>query len=334
MSVSAADPVLVEVLRGSVVESVHRGAAVVADARGRIVAGWGESARPTYPRSAIKPLQALPLIETGAAGRFGLGEVEIALACASHGGEPGHVAAVADWLRRMNLGAGDLECGAHWPSNAEAARALARAAAEPGPLHNNCSGKHAGFLAGARHLGEDTAGYIERDHPVQRRVAAALSEMCGHDLGATACGVDGCGIPTFALPLSALATGMARLADPAGLGPARIAAAERIRAAMAARPWFVAGTGRLCTAVMQAAPLVLVKTGAEGVYAAALPRLGLGVALKVDDGAGRASEVALLAVLNKLDALTAEQAAALAERARPELRNVVGRVVGELRPAF
>lgn len=326
-----AQPVLVEVTRGNVVESRHHVLAAVCDARGRLVAGWGAVRQPVFPRSAVKPLQALPLIETGAADRFGLTDREIALACASHAGEPGHVAAVAAWLEGVGLSPADLECGAHWPSDAEAARELARLNQAPNPLHNNCSGKHSGFLTTARHLGEATAGYIGHGHPVQRRVAQALGEMTGAAMAAAPWGVDGCGIPTFALPLADLATGMARLADPAGLGPARAAACARIRQAMATHPWLVSGTDRGNTEILLAAPQVVAKGGAEGVYTAALPRLGLGIALKVEDGTARAAEVALLAILDRLGALDDSQRTALAARRQPAVRNVVGREVGEIR---
>ncbi|MBY0429833.1 MAG: asparaginase, partial [Rhodospirillales bacterium] len=232
----APDPVLVEITRGPIVESLHRGAVVVADANGVIVQAWGDPDQSIYPRSAIKPLQALPLIETGAADRFGLGLEEIALACASHGGEAAHVERVAAWLDRLGLGIEALECGAHWPSNIEAARALARAGGQPHAVHNNCSGKHAGFLTTALHLGEPLAGYIQRDHPVQRRVAETLSAITGIEAQHQPCGIDGCGIPTFALPLQAVATAMARLAAPDSLPPPRAEAARRIVAAMQTHP--------------------------------------------------------------------------------------------------
>lgn len=301
--------------------------------RGELVEGWGDPGQPTYPRSAVKPLQALPLIESGAAGRFGLGDEELALACASHAGQPGHVARVAAWLARIGLDGTALECGAHWPSSVEAARALARQGGEPSALHNNCSGKHSGFLTTARHLGEEMRGYIGLDHPVQRRVAQALGEMADCEMSAVGHGIDGCGIPTYALPLSALAVAMARLADPSGLGAARTAAVARIRTAMAAHPWLVAGDGRLCTVAMRTAPQVLLKGGAEGVYAAALPARGLGVAVKVADGAARAAEVAVLAVLDRLGAFTPEQRDSLAARMRPAVLNVAGRRAGEVRVA-
>lgn len=326
-------PVLIEVSRGEVIESRHRGVVAVADAASRLVAHWGDPHRAIFPRSAVKPLQALPLIESGAAARFGLGERQIALACASHGGEPNHVAEVAAWLEGLGLSEGALECGAHWPSHDQSARNLASGGDEPCALHNNCSGKHSGFLTTARALGEDVRDYIGYDHPVQRRVTQALSEMMDMDVAALPWGIDGCGIPTFAIPLSAVATGMARLADPSRLGPRRATACAQIRAAMRAHPHLVAGTGRACTAILRAVPDVVVKAGAEGVYTAALPRLGLGVALKIEDGAGRAAEVALLAVLDRLGVLDDVSRAALAERYPASIRNVAGRTVGMIRSA-
>jgi L-asparaginase II len=329
-----ADPVAVEVLRGDRVESRHRAAAAVADAAGRLVLAVGDVARPVYPRSAIKPLQALPLVETGAADRYGVCPAELALACASHGGEPRHVEAVRAWLARLGLDEGALRCGAHPPSHAPSAERLAREGASPTPAHNNCSGKHAGMLATALHLGEDPAGYLAPSHPVQLRVRAALADMAGTEPDEP--GVDGCGLPNWPVPLRAFATAMARLGDPAGVGlaPERVRACARIRAAMTAHPEMVAGEGRACTAIMAAAPHLLVKTGAEGVYVAAWPARGLGLALKVEDGAGRASPVALLALLDRLGALEDDAArGALAPLARPALRNHAGTVVGGLRPA-
>ncbi len=191
-------PVLVELVRGDLVESRHRGAFAVVDAAGKMVASAGDIERPVYARSAVKPLQALPLVESGAADRFGLGVEELALACASHAGTPLHVAKVASFLARAGLAAADLECGGHLPTDLASAQALIRAGEAPSPLHNNCSGKHAGFLATARHLGEAIRGYIEFDHPVQQRVLAAMGGMTGLDLTRAPRGRDGCGIPTIA----------------------------------------------------------------------------------------------------------------------------------------
>lgn len=329
-----ANPVLVEGTRGGIVESAHRGAAAVADARGRPCFQWGDVTRPVYPRSAVKPLQALPLVESGAADRFGLSEVELALACASHNGEPRQVKAVKAWLRRLGLDENDLECGPHVPLDAAAAVALVRDGCKPTRLHNNCSGKHAGFLTLARHLGAPIRGYSRPNHPVQQAVSRTLTEMAEVDAEGVPVAVDGCGAPTLGLPLAGLAAAMARLAAGHDLSPARAAAAERVLEAMGREPAMVAGRGRFCTAVIRAsAGGVIVKTGAEGVFTAALPRLGLGLALKIDDGARRASEVAVLALLERLGALDADAAKAVAAWARPAVKNWSGRRVGEVRPA-
>jgi L-asparaginase II len=297
----AADPLLVEVTRGPMAESLHRGAAVLADAGGRIHARWGEEGRLVYPRSAVKPIQAIPLVESGAADAFALTGEELALACASHNGEPAHVAAAAGLLARLGLGEHDLECGAHAPMHGPSADALIREGRAPSALHNNCSGKHGGFLATALHEGWPTAGYIGRSHPVQQRILGVLEQVTAQDLGSAPWGLDGCSIPTIAVSLGGLAVGMARMADPAGLPDRRAEAVLRIRKAWTTHPFFIAGSGRFDTAVIEATGgRVLVKVGAEGVYCACLPEEGLGLALKIDDGAGRAAEVALAAVLMRL----------------------------------
>jgi L-asparaginase II len=328
------DPVLVEVTRGDLVESRHRGAAALVDAAGRVVTAWGDIARPIYARSALKPLQALPLVESGAADHFALGPRELALACASHHGEAAHLAVVSAWLARVGCAAADLECGAHPPLDAAAAAALIRSGAAPSALHSNCSGKHAGFLTTARFLGEATRGYVAPGHPVQRRILAALEAMTGLDLSHAACGTDGCGIPVIAIPLSGLARAMARMVDPQGVAAGRAAAARRLLDAMAAEPLMVSGSTGFATALLAAAGAsVRAKPGAEGVFAAALPRLGLGLALKIDDGAGRACDVALAAILSRLGCLDDAALAQLGARLRPPVRSVAGAVVGEIRPA-
>jgi len=328
------EPIAIEVTRGPIVESRHAVDAAVVDAGGELVAAWGEVERPIYPRSALKPIQALPLLETGAADGFGLGAREIALACASHSGEPVHVDTVLAWLARLGLGEGALECGAHPPRQEQLFADLVRSGREPGPAHNNCSGKHSGMLSHAVHLGEAPAGYVGPGHPVQRRVADAIAGMCEVALDAAPMGVDGCSIPAYALPLRALGLGMARLANPDGLAPQRAAACRRIAEAMWREPYMVAGHRRACTAVLQAAPgRVLVKTGAEGVFVAGLAGRGLGLALKVRDGAGRGAAVALLALLEHLEALDSAARTALADVAAPAVTSVRGAVVGNLRAA-
>jgi L-asparaginase II len=327
LDISAA-PVLVEVTRGDMVESRHTGTVAVVDAGGAVRLSCGNISQPIYPRSAIKPIQAIPLIESGAADAFALGDAEIALACASHGGEPRHVETVRAWLKRIGLAEDDLECGAHAPSYAPAAEALYRAGASVTNAHNNCSGKHAGFLSVARHKGWPTRGYIGAQHPVQKLVLQALVDLCGAEVSRAARGGDGCGIPVVGIPLERLALAMARMADPSSLAPPRRAAIERIRRAMTREPFMVAGTGRFCTRAMQkAGGAAILKTGAEGVYMAAVPGQGLGVCLKIADGASRAAQAAMAAVLERLGL------PGLSELATAPVVNVAGLRVGEIRPA-
>ena len=331
---TAENPVLVEVTRGEMVESRHRGAFAVVDVEGNIVHSAGDVERDVYPRSAIKPLQALALVESGAADAFGVDDRELALACASHQGETVHVETTRAWLARLGYSNADLECGAHLPYAESAAHAMIRQGQAPQALHNNCSGKHAGFLTVARQLGVSPQGYIKFEHPVQQSVLGILEMMSGLDLRGAPRGIDGCGIPQYALPLGNLALAMARFADPADQPERRQSACARVRKAMAAEPMMVAGTHRFCTDVIVASGGgALVKTGAEGVFCAALPELGLGLALKIDDGATRASQVATGALLRRLGAIDAETAETLAHQLNPELRNRAGTLVGEVRAA-
>ncbi|MEX2298194.1 MAG: asparaginase, partial [Dongiaceae bacterium] len=286
------DPLLVEVTRGNAVESRHRAAVAVSDASGRILRQWGDIERPVYARSSLKPLQALPLIETGAADHFGLGDAEIALACASHSAEERHVETVRAWLAKIGLAESDLECGPQLPYHEATALRRIVAGDEAAAIYNNCSGKHTGFLTTAMHKGEKTAGYIRYEHPVQQRILGMLEQMTGLDLGRAPRGIDGCGIPVIGIPLFHTAMAMARLADPAALPDHRAAAARRIVAAMVAEPFLVGGSGRFGTRLMTAlGNRAALKGGAEGFYIAILPQHGLGIAIKCDDGAGRAAEV-------------------------------------------
>ncbi len=328
------DPILVEVLRGTRVESQHAGIAAVVDAAGGVVFQAGDIDRPVYPRSAVKAMLTLPLVEGGGADRLGLTPAEIALTCASHSGQDVHVAAATSMLAKAGQTGACLECGTHWPLDSAATRALAAAGAEPSALHNNCSGKHSGFVCLACDRGEDVAGYVKPDHPTMRVVTAALSAMTGTVLDESNRAVDGCSIPTFAIPLRALAHGFARFATGQGLEPARAEATRRIRAAVAAHPIMVAGTGRFDTRLMEAfGAEIFSKGGAEGVHCAALPELGLGIAVKCDDGAGRAAEIATAALIGRFLQLEGEKAATLAALTRPIMRNWNGITVGEIRPA-
>ena len=327
-----ANPILVEVTRGPIVESRHRGSAVIVDVAGKVAASWGDRAAAVYPRSAIKPLQAIPLVESGAAEAFGLGDAEIALACASHGGEKRHTETVSAWLAKAGLSGDDLECGSQWPMHDETMRAMAAAGDTPCPIHNNCSGKHCGFLATAVHMGEPTKGYVRFEHPVQQRILGVQEAMCGIDLGKAPRGIDGCSIPTIAIPLENMAYGMARFGAPDDLSEARADACRRIAKAVAAEPFMVAGTGRYCSEVMAVTGRsVLLKTGAEGVFCASLPEYGLGVALKCDDGATRASEIMMSAVLRHIGALSEEMEEKLARRIVAPLENRNGIHVGDVR---
>lgn len=324
-------PVVIEVTRGPLVESRHEGIAAVVKADGTVVEAWGDIDTAILPRSANKPIQAMAFVESGAVERFGLGNEHIALACASHSGETRHVETVRAWLAKVGLSEADLECGAHAPRLQTSIEALARANALPTPAFNNCSGKHSGFLTTAVTYGEPTKGYIKYDHPVQKRLRSIMTDLCGVDAGGFAHGIDGCGIPTLATPLRRLAQAMASMADPSRLSSKHADAAVRIRTAMNAEPFMVAGSGRFCTRVNESAPGVIqVKTGAEGVFCGMLPTLGLGVAIKMWDGAARASEVAMATLLDHLGVLPKDRSD---EILHPPVTNVVGLLVGEMRPA-
>lgn len=326
------NPILIEVTRGETVESRHRGAFAIVDPDGVVVASAGDIDGPVFPRSAVKALQALPLIENGWADRVGLDDAELALACASHSGEAIHTATALSVLGKLGLEIGALECGAHWPSAKPAAAALMRAGERPTALHNNCSGKHAGFLCAACGLGAPTGGYIQAAHPVQRLVRDTLGECYGVDLASAPVGTDGCSIPTFAAPLRNVAQAFARFGTGAGWEVQRRQAAARLRGAVAANPALVAGTGRLDTDVMaHFGSRVFTKTGAEGVFCAALPERGWGLALKCDDGATRGSELILLHLLEAAMPWTDDDRHALADRLDPVLRNWNGIEVGRLR---
>jgi len=328
-------PILAEVVRGQMVESRHHASVAVVDAHGAIVRAWGDIELPIYGRSAIKPLLAIPLVESGAADRFKLSQVEIALATASHNAEPRHVETVKAWLHRVGLGVEDLECGVQYPSREVALYAMLRAREEPTRAHNNCSGKHTGFLTTAVHVGEPTKGYIQYEHPVQQRLLGILEQMSGCELGDVPRGIDGCGIPVIAIPIANTAFAMAQMADPHHLPDERAAACHRILEAMMAEPFFVAGTDRFCTKLMTAIPgKAAIKVGAEGVYCGALPQDGLGICLKVTDGASRAAEVIMGRVLRELGVIDDAMAETLAPTLTPEIKNWAGTPTGQVRPAF
>ncbi len=334
------NPVLIEVLRGGASESRHAGALAIVDTSGAVHTALGDIERPVFPRSAVKLLQALPLVASGAAEAFALTDAELALACASHSGEPAHVATAGGLLAKLGLNESALECGTQWPSREPVLRGMLERGEVATPLHNNCSGKHGGFVCVAclmaRQAGVEPAefarGYISAEHPVMREVSAALSAATGTDIEHAPRGIDGCSIPTYALPLRSLALAFARAGTGQGLSPANAGAARRLRKAVAMAPFMVGGTDRFDTRVMQTfGDRIFCKIGAEGVYCAALPDLGLGVALKIDDGAARAAEAAMATVAQ---ALLNTEDESLRSYSHLVLRNWRGTAVGTLQPAF
>jgi len=319
----------IDVIRGATVESRHRVSAAAVDAAGRLAAWTGDPELVTYWRSCAKPFQAVPLITDGAAHALGVSDAEVALACASHNGEARHVEVAEGLLAKAGCTEADLACGAHSSLQPSVARAMAERGEKPRRIHSNCSGKHAAMLAQARHRGWPTEGYRLAEHPVQRRAlaeVAAWTDVAADRIGQ---GVDGCGVVSFALPLRNMALAYARLgmgAPPGPEAPARAKAADRILAAITADPFLIAGTDRLCTAVVAATGgRVIAKIGADGVYCAVLRDAGLGLALKVEDGDGDSARPALLAALEQL----APGVVRVAEPFhRPVIRNTLGETVG------
>ena len=337
------NPVLVQAWRGEAVESEHMGSLAVLDADGAVLAVIGDIDRPVFPRSAVKALQALPLVESGAADRLQLSDDELALACASHNGEAVHVRTAAAMLAKAGVDAGVLECGAHWPYDDSSSRELAARGERPTALNNNCSGKHAGFvclacaLMGWNDSGIDlrqyVKGYVKPEHPVMREVSDALHASTGFDLSRAPRGTDGCSIPTHGIPLRHLALAFARFGTGIGLREGQARAAKRLRQAVAKSPYMVGGAGRMDTLVMQRlGERVFCKVGAEGVYCASLPQRGLGVAIKISDGNNaRAAEVVMAAVIEALATLDGDELEFIGRFSDIGLRNWNGIEVGALR---
>jgi L-asparaginase II len=322
-----ANPVIAEVTRGQIVESTHRGAWVVCDASGVITLTSGSISTQVYPRSAIKAFQCLPLIVSGAADRFKLSDEEIALCCSSHNGEPEHVRVARSILRKCGADETSFECGAHAPTDKRANEDLIRQGDKPLAVHNNCSGKHAGMIALATHLGVSPLNYTHLNHSVQQRIVDTIAEHCEVDMAAAPVGIDGCSVPNWALPLKNIAMGFAKLTSH------HHAAGHRMISAVRAHPFMVAGTGRFDTEIMQEIPRLFIKVGAEGVYCGCVPHAQLGFALKIDDGASRGSEVAIAAALSRLDCWTDAERAALKMRSVQPLTNWRKIHVGDIRGA-
>ncbi len=325
------DPVLVTQTRAGYVEREHLGRVAIVGPDGELAFALGDVGAAMLPRSSCKILQAIPMVESGAAAAMKLTPQRLALSCASHQGSHSHAAQAKAWLEEMGLSEGDLECGPQPPNDETTFFDLRARDEAPSQLHNNCSGKHTGFLCQARHLGAPTEGYIDISHPVQQRVAEVTADLAGEDLSAHA--VDGCSAPNFGVSLTGLARAMAKIASAeTSLTGARRDAAIALRQAKAAHPFEVAGEGRACTDLMRAGGGLVVKTGAEGAFTAILPDRGLGIALKINDGETRAAEAAMTSILVALGALDAKDPNVAKWLSFPQI-NRRGVVCGETRAA-
>ena len=334
---------LVEVKRGSLTESRHRGHIVAVDPEGNIVASLGAPEYVTYLRSSAKPFQALPLLTSGAADKFDFTDREVALACGSHNGEPIHTELAAAMLRKIGLGPEALHCGVHEPYGAEAALELRTRGEQPNALHNNCSGKHVGMLALALHLGAPIENYESPENPVQKAIADVVSQFSGVAVTDMAVATDGCAAPVLGITMKAMALAYARLVSPPESFDKKTRdACERIVRVMSAYPELIGGTSRrLDTEVMRAAPRRLVsKVGAEGVYTAGIrpneewPQ-GLGIALKIEDGDDkRARPTVVVESLRQLGVLRDESLEAMAKYAFFPVTNWRGDLVGEITASF
>ncbi len=326
------DPVI-EVTRGGRIESRHRVSAALVDEQGRLRAWLGDPELLIFFRSAAKPLQALPVVADGAADAYGLTDAELAVCCASHSGEPAHVEAVRSILAKIRCSEDDLVCGPHPPFYTPAAEALQQAGRAPTAVHNNCSGKHAGMLAWSRHAGVEITDYHHADHPVQRRICGEIGDWAVSECKALPVGVDGCGVPSFAQPLNVMAGIYARVVAAAERDPA--SAAGRVTRAMTDEPYYVGGTGRLTSRLMEVTGGRLVaKFGAEAVYCLGDRDRGWGIAVKVEDGHRRAVGSAVVELLAQLELLTADELEALADRHTLPIKNTRDEIVGEIRPNF
>lgn len=326
-------PLIVEVLRGPVVESLHQVMIVVVNETGGLVNYWGNPHFLTVPRSSIKPLQALPFVESGALDKFSLSSQHLALACSSHGGEGDHISVLKSWMEKLPVQESQLACGPQWPRIEAAAHDMIRKGQKPSAICNNCSGKHLGILSTCLHLGEDIAKYEQYEHLSQKRMRKVLSEVTRIDHSKVAQAVDGCGLPTYALPLQGVAVGMSALINPKE-SSVRKMAAERILEALKTQPHLISGTGEFATSVIQKTQgRSLVKSGAEGIYTGLIPGKGLAFAVKAADGAARAAQVATAHTLLLLGGMTEAEFSALAEFTQPSVKNSRAENVGQIRIA-
>ena len=332
VAIPMVNPVFVELLRGPVIESRHRAAIAVSDGSGKIVKSWGDISQVILPRSAMKPLQAVSMVESGAFDAFGLTDVELALHCASHNGEHEHVDKTRAWLNVIGCCEDDLECAPHRPLGEQWLHLDPHECPSPGKLTNNCSGKHAGFMTTARHMAVPVKNYTSPDHPVQKLARGVISDLTGQSVESMPLGCDNCGAPVYGVPISALAVAAARMACPDEFGSLRANSIRRVVAAMRAHPHLVAGTGRADTVLMGDSGFSgATKCGAEGIFMAILPGQGLGMAMKVDDGGSRAADALLVAVLHHLGAIDTETRDRMAGRINLEIQNPLGEVISFIR---
>ncbi len=322
----------VHVTRGNFTESVHLVDAVLVDERGKTVANFGlGGGAMTYPRSAIKMLQAVSFIESGAYEALNLSEKHLAISCASHNGEGFHTELVMDWLERANFSENDLICGPHYPYDESTSRDLIRHGDLPGRRHNNCSGKHSGMLCAMKSLGLNTKNYGAYEHPWQVRLRNILSELSGEDLHRAPWGIDGCSIPTYAMSLQAMARGLGQLLLTGDLVDERKESLRQIRQAVLRNPYYVGGTGDFCSDLMALGQdRMILKSGAEGVFAGVLLQQGLSFSLKVRDGNARAARVATGAILRQLGGIAEDEFVKLSSHTQPTVKNWEGTTVGKI----
>jgi L-asparaginase II len=326
---------LVQVYRGPLIESNHYGHIAVVDLRGNVLHGLGDPRHVTFVRSSSKPLQAIPVVESGAADRYRFSQADLALCCASHNGEQRHTDRVTDMLARIGVPHEALQCGTHAPRDQDNYKKLIRSGGELTPIYNNCSGKHTGMLTLASHLGADLTNYRDVDHPVQVLMRAAVADMADMPAEDIVIGIDGCGVPVFGVPLDRLALAFAKLSDPSGQPDTRRQALERITAAMMAHPEMVGGKDRFCTDLMSALQgRIIGKAGAEGVYAAGIMGEGIGIAVKVDDGNARAAYPTVVAILEQMGYLGEADLKSLEAHRVPSIQNAREETIGKLQVAF
>lgn len=326
---------LVDVIRGKMVESEHWGHIAVVNSAGELLYSNGNPDKVVFARSSMKPLQAIPIVETGAADHFQLEPADLSLACASHNGENQHTDRVKRILSKLSLTTDSLKCGTHPPRWKETYEKLMQSGKEITEEYNNCSGKHSGMLATSVHMEESVGDYYKTDHPVQQRILEVISDVTETPVQDIKIGIDGCGVPVHGIPLKNLALGFAKMANPTLFPAKRKAAIERVTSAMMEVPEMVGGTNRFCSDFMRIENgQMFGKAGAEGVYCIGDLKSGLGIALKIEDGAGRATSPVAVEVLHQLKLISKEQNELLNEYHYPNLKNAREEIIGYLKPVF